>query len=185
MGIRGFSILSLVIATAIVGAAFTYAQINNVSMRKIGLETADKVIADTYATELLEYLRSQPSMDLIEYLKTNPAGGAGVYPLCAHINIIDRRTAAVINPDPLAALPANPLDGTAPQLRSNRFYQVNVIDLNSMTIKTDPYCNRTALNLPGLTASERLLVTVGVSWVPKGQAAINARRVTMSTVLPR
>lgn len=185
MGFRGFSILSVVVATAIVGAAFAYSQINTVSLRKVSLETADKVIADTYATELLEYLRSQPSVDLIEYLKTNPSGGAGIYPLCAHINIIDRRNAAVINPDPIAALPANPLDGTTPQLRSNRFYQVNVIDLSTMTIKTDPYCNRTALTMPALSASERLLVTVGVSWVPKGQVAANAKRVTMSTVLPR
>lgn len=179
---RGVSIISVVISSAIVVSAIVFAQSGNRGLLQVQQHSQERLIADGYATELLELLRSYSTADLVNYLKTNPAGGASPYPFCAHVNILNRATNKIYNRNPIAELPENPLDG--PKGKANRFFQVRVVDMKTLAVKNNPYCAQNAQTMTALAADDRLLVTVGVSWIPKtGKAGV--QRVALSTVLPK
>ncbi len=179
---RGVSIISVVISSAIVVTAIVLAQTGNRGIHQVQQHSQERLMANGYATELLELLSSYSTNDLVDYLKTNPAGGASPYPFCAHINILNRATNKIYNRNPIAELPANPLDG--PKGKANRFFQVRVVDIKTLAVKNNPYCAQNATTMTPLTSDDRLLVTVGVSWLPKtGKTGV--QRVALSTVLPK
>lgn len=182
---RGSTLISVAIASIILVLGVLYFQRSSNSLRKIAAQADDKLIADAYAAELLDLFRGYSTDDLLNYLKTNPTGAGTAYPLCAHVNLLDRTTGKVLNRDPIAALPPeNLLEGVGPTKKANRFYQVHIVDMSTLTIKKSPFCNQNANTLGARAAHDRLMVTVGVSWVPNGAPVAAVRRVVMSTVLP-
>lgn len=143
------------------------------------------VTAELLAQELSEAFRSLESgATLRNYFQTNPVNGTlSPYLLCAHINVLDRNNNSVLNPDPRADLAASTLDGGSPKLRANRYYQIQVIDLNSMTV--DPsFCGKKITDPPALSANQRYLISVGVSWVPKEAGLADLKTVSLATLLP-
>lgn len=178
---RGVTLISAVVAAVIVaGSAFIAFSALNQS-RGVSLGNSEQLVAQLWASELAEFFRGHHSSALLKtYLQTNPVGGANPYPLCSHINILDRVSKKIANPDPLAELP--PQSGLN---EANRFYQVHVVNLDTLQIVKSPYCSQTA-TAAVLGANERFLVTVGVSWLPRsGGTTTEVRRVVQSTIVPR
>ncbi len=161
-------LLGLVIAGGIGFALNTFI----LSSKKGTAKIAQRVLTDFYVAELLEYFRALPAVKVLE--KTF------AYPRCAHINILDRAHGNIVNGDSLATLPATWLDsaqslnadGTTFYRAPNRFYQVFIVDMQTMVL--DPSCEGSPPTPPfnlitalaPLSGSKKLLVTVGVSWVP-------------------
>lgn len=178
---RGVSLITTMAAFAIVAGAFTLylssTARNHASVRRY----QDLANATQFATELIELFRSMSSTQMNTYLFTNAAKfTAGNVPLCAHINILDRSSGTIVNPDVLATLPPNPLDRTTPATNSNRYYQVNVVDATSLAINTAA-CNGTVPYVFG--ANERFLVTVSVTFIPIGKTVASVERAVVSTLL--
>lgn len=168
---------------------------------------SDTATAEWYAIELLEFFRSHTSDQLKAYLALNPfqdttCPGCGPYPLCAHVNYLDRKEGKILNEDPLAYLPSpNLMDAGDGALKANRYYQVSVVDMtgtatdDAMRLQKN-FCAMTAKQVylsqrtpvPGETkelgAQDRFLVTVGVTWVPKGKTVAEERHVVLTTLLP-
>lgn len=164
-------------------------------------------VAEWYAMELLEFLRSHRNDQLKGYLQENPfkkttCSQCGPYPLCAHINYLDRKENFIVNEDPIAELPtSNPLNAGDGPLRANRFYQVSIVDAvgdaehDEMKLQKQ-FCAYTAnqiclANLEPtaeekikLKPNDRFLITVGVTWVPKGKTIAEEKSVVLSTLLP-
>jgi hypothetical protein len=65
--------------------------------------------------------------------------------------------------------------------KANRFYQIFVVNVDTMDIQTT-YCNNNAITMPPLSPNERFLITVGVSWVPHGR--IEVKRMVLTTLIP-
>lgn len=132
------------------------------------------LMAEALASELLEFFRAQTTKSLRNQLRKNPVTNttANPYYLCSHINLLDRTKNMIVNEDPIAQLSSTLLDGAS---KANRFYQVFVVDAATLTINSSA-CNLTAASIfvsgetPSgttpytLTANERFMVTVGVSW---------------------
>jgi len=148
-------------------------------------------IAQLYSVELLEFFRGFGSGELKAYLSTNPINEStdsqALYKLCSHVNLQDRINSTdtnriLLNADPVAELPATKLDGLTEKTRANRFYVVRIVDATTLAV------NKFACNLPAkdytLAKTERYLVSVGVSWVPKRGAASNARKEILSSLIP-
>lgn len=151
------------------------------AQQKTYTETQDAYTAEIYASELLETFRAWKGQWLWNYLKTNPVDTRfGAYPLCTRINLLDRASGKIVNEDPVAQLPpANALDlGTK---NANRFYQVHVVDKTTLQPKS-ALCSKTAVTGTFDAATDRLLVTVGVSWIPKTQT--QPKRIVLATILP-
>lgn len=157
----------------------------------------NRTTAETYASELLEFFVSHTSDQLKRYLEINPVdglstGGLGAYPLCSHVNILDRVRGAVLNSDPIAELPVFNDAGAPIGLKANRFFQVQIVDMTTMNVRRD-ICDKTARQIflfgrapaagetTGLAENERFLITVGMTW-PGGRN--NIERVVLSTVIP-
>lgn len=206
---RGVSLISLIVVSAMIAGIIFLALQNLRTNDAVAAKVENTVVAEIYATELLELFRSMGSADLAGYLANNPyrpplnpSGSCSGctnctepacaacrqcerYFLCAHINILDRASAGgtVVNPDPLAALPANNLlDGNTPATKANRFYQVQVID--PITLAADAsVCTSNTASI-SLLASQRFFVTVGVTWVPHGKTVADSERIVMSALIP-
>lgn len=166
------------------------------SSKRLSTLQRQKALAESYATELLEAFRSMTGMQLNNYLSSNPINAAilSAYPLCAHINILDRNSNEVLNADPRADLGPTRLDGENGP--ANRFYSVQVINMQTRLF-VDAHCNKTPCQGPApacdpvtnanqyqynpLDPRERFFVTVGVSWVPQG---LPPKRTVFSTVIP-
>lgn len=196
----GFSLIGTVLATVLVTVSILYWIKSSVDSRNQQVVQKHSLVASLYASELLELFRSHKSDRLKTILSKHPTHSlAAPYPLCAHINLLDRKSGKILNADPIAELPeGNLLDGATLQTRANRYYQVQVVnikgDASNDAITVNPgACVKTAkdITLSGrtpaagesftLTSDERLMVTVGVSWFPKGKK--EPQQVVISTVL--
>ncbi len=174
----GFAAISALAAGTVGVLALLYFGSSIVSSSKVGVPIRETLIANALAEELLEFFLSQSAVRLRAYLSTNPANPAlGAYTLCAPINLLDRSTGLTINKDPLAELPPTEL------LSANRFYHIEIIDLsdpNNLTKRRD-LCGTSPAALV-LTPSEKILVTVGVTWQIGGKQDFG--RAVLSGVLP-
>lgn len=174
----GFAMLEIAVALSLLGLGlgfFIYSQSASQAQQRKLLET---VAAKSSALELIELFRSFHRRDvLIGYM--TPRG----FKFCETINELNRSTSSVQKADPTAVLSESVFPGSA-ALKANRDYRVDVIDISTMDVISSR-CGQTAsAPTPALGANERLLVTVGVSWVPLDNKVSEARRVTLSTLLP-
>ncbi|MBI4403289.1 MAG: hypothetical protein HY537_03970 [Deltaproteobacteria bacterium] len=185
----------IIVLTLLIGASVSS------SVRAMAMRVRNRQVAEAYAAELLEAFRSKTGTTISDYLKKNPATGSttALYKLCAHINILDRNASSgtnrvLLNSDPNADLGTSPLDGPTADLAANRFYSIQVINiLNNPPTFESQHCNKVFGTPDDGThydiaddsrINERLFITVGVSWVPKGGDKMNPERLTLSTVIP-
>jgi len=185
---RGIGILEVLIAGILVSLITLGLNQLLIATRRSAALAQRRILADTYTTELLEFFRSLTSTQLSDYLKKNPVTGstATPYPLCAHINILDRAGSSgtnrlIVNADPLADLGTTLLDNPVPRLSVNRYYQVQVVNIHSLVV------NAAACGAPPtytLAPDERFLVTVGVTWVPMQKDTDDIQRMVATIVLP-
>ncbi|MBI1859319.1 MAG: hypothetical protein HYR96_00160 [Deltaproteobacteria bacterium] len=199
---RGSQMLYLIIASVIVIMGVLYFSQSLMYSRKQSVELNHTVIAENYAAELLEYLRSQTPQQLKANFSKNPVNATlGAYKFCAHINLLNRTDGVTLNLDPIAALPPSVLDGATPQTKANRYYQIQIADIegtaasDSITVNKN-YCANTAkevflYNIPqgagetvGLLKNERFIITVGVSWYQRDKSGNNLKQVVLSTLIP-
>ncbi len=203
---RGIGIISVLISVLIIISATVFFAQGSVSARKQSKLLHDQSLATAFATELMEFLRSHTDDRLREYLGINPFTRNGTcptclpYKLCSHINLLDRNAGVLLNEDPIAALPSSVLDGPNSKLAPNRWYQVQVVDLarniggglGDMNIRKD-LCGISAKDIKfkggtggalELKTSEKFLVTVGVSWIPKNGSVADVERVVLTSILP-
>lgn len=173
---KGQILMGVVIAAAVISTALFFYQRGFINVKRKSLSFSQRLLADLSVSELAEFFRSQSPAAILNYLAATPTA-ASPYPLCAHINIMDRAGNHLVNRDDLAALGPSWLDsgatfnlhGTTYNGMANRFYQVFVVDASTMQI-VSAHCNQTAAQLVtagGLVGNEKLLVAVGVSWIPK------------------
>lgn len=194
---NGITIIELVVALGLILGSVFYFCHSLSSSRKAALHVRDTVIAESYATELLEFLRSHTSDQLKQYLAVNPINPTfNPYFFCSHINILDRAADKLLNENPIATLPqVSSLPGSG-NLRPNRYFQIQIVDIKSLAINKNRCANtakevyifgRTPV-LPGetiaLQADERFLITVGVSWIPSDQSLQNVKRVVLTSLIP-
>ena len=188
---RGFGVLEVLIGGTVTILAILAINQVLVSTRRATALEQRRILAESYTTELLEFFRSLGNAQLSAYLQKNPITGlatpvTNLYPLCAHINILDRSGSSavnrlILNADPIADIGPSLFDGGPPRLSVNRYYQVQVVDITTMVV------NAAACGQPPtyvLGANERFLVTVGVTWVPAGQDVSGVQRMVATTVLP-
>ncbi len=201
MNRSGSTLLSVVFAAVILAAGIVGLLMTQSMWRDKAIALNETIIAESYATELLEFFRSFTDDGLRDYLSKNPINGnttvAGLYKFCSHINLLDRTSGTILNGDPVADLPPdNRLD--ARQGRANRFYQVHVVniagtaaqdelivrkDLCARTAKEIYFYNRTPDAPIQLGKDEKLFVSVGVSWMTRTKRPM-AKRIVLSTFLP-
>lgn len=151
--------------------------------RRITEETAAKASV----VELLEFFRAfGTGPTLLDYLDTNPADASlQTYPLCSQVNKIDRATQLIAKPDPGALLPASEWDGLAGASNANRFYQVHIVNIETLEVQ-DLRCGQRpgALSPSTLSATERMMVTVGIDWYSGGRTENGLKQVAQSIILP-
>lgn len=127
---RGIGIVEILIGSTLLVLIFWLFGMLYSRSEKALSELHEKHLAHTFSVELLERFRSLTHLELRRYLRVNPVDGAQPpYSLCAHINILDRSTDTLINPDPLATLPLSILDRGIASLGANRYFQVQVINI--------------------------------------------------------
>ncbi len=146
----GSAILSTVLAGAIGVVSLAYLGIAIISAIHAGKHLEETLVADSYATELLEFFLSQTSDRLRANLSNIqlPGGQTGAYPLCSLVQ---------------ETIP-NPL------IKASRFYRVEVVNIASpdnLTSRRD-LCGQSAGSV-FLSADERFLVTVAVTWDSNGK----------------
>ena len=179
------SLLSLTVSIFLVIMGFYLFMRTSVQSRKQQQVISQSVVAELYASELIELFRAMGAGGLSDYFEDNPRNASfSPYFYCAHINLMDRESGTLLNEDPLAALPYSILDAGASAFRGNRFYQIQVIDIKTLTLNLD-FCRHSADTAPDLGADERFLVTVGVSWIPRGKKRSDVKRVVLSMVIPK
>lgn len=162
------------------------------SARRSELSSTRRLLAENYAAELMETFQSQKGSDILNYLATNPFNaGLSPYFLCAHINLLDRAhstsaNASLLNPDPNADLPFSQLGSSSANFSGNRYYLVQVMDVSvDPPVVKSQYCNKAATTYAPGAATERLMVSVGVTWVePKGNPS-QPSKVILSGVIPQ
>jgi len=102
-------IAAVVLSTITIGIILLFARSVN-QARDLSLFHHKRLLAEAYVTELLEFFHSLTNDQINQHLKRNPFSlstlSADLYPLCAHINILDRTKVppVLLNPDPLATL---------------------------------------------------------------------------------
>ncbi len=183
LALRGFAMLSVIVSSLFIAfLIFAIGQALLFPKQQMVL-LHETLVAEFYATELLEFFRAQSKNALRTYLTNKP------YRFCAHINILDRQGAihSILNPDNIALLPSpNYLDGSTPATESNRYYQIQTIDLATFELNGGsgkPRCGE-SFGTSSLLPNESYLVTVGVSWIPKRNSISSVKRVVMSTLIP-
>lgn len=178
-----------------------FTSLASVNKQQVVVHTfSDKVAAELYAEELVEFFRSLSSMRMKQFLMLNPfQTSMPPYFLCSHVNILDRSAGGVVNADPMADLPIYSALGTMQDVaakRPNRYYQVSVIDISTMTM-VPSFCSVTAPDVAlfgqvqqtgqmQMGPHHRFFVSVGVSWLSKqdpNQVAI--KEVKINTILPK
>ncbi len=204
MTMRRFSkgsteILAAIAATVAAGIVLYSVATLTKATSSVATQDLETVVADAYASELLELFRSETPTGFEAHLITNPVNSSlGAYPLCAQINIADTSTSGnILNRDPLADIVSAPITSgsstllppyreiataTGPgQNLPNRFYQAQVVDMTTLQVDTS-YCGQTITPTFSLGTNETYLVTVGVTWNSVTQNKI--RSVVVSDVLP-
>lgn len=189
------NIVMIAASGVIIILASLYFNASSVSLRKQSQALSQSVYAEAQASELLEFFAAMSSNEALTFLRKNPlnrdfpapspASPFTPYKMCSHINIVDRESGKIINADPLADLPEDsPLVVEKTKGKPNRFYQVQVVDAETLSLKPN-YCKQE----PGtftLASNERLLVTVGMTWVPLNTRPDELpRRVVLTTLLGR
>ena len=182
----GSTLISVMIAGAI-GVLLSMIFTQSLSYtRKAVIQFRNRAVAEDYATELLELFRSLSRDQINQYLMVNPVTSSNVpgdrYPFCAHTNLLDHASGQYLNPDPLANLPPNLLNRGAIPLLSNRFYQIQVVDLVTMASKS-VVCDTVAPYDFVANPGDGFLVTVGVSWPSSTKRLFE--RVVLSTLIAR
>jgi hypothetical protein len=185
----GYSLISVTVASVIFFMGLLMFARSAASSRAESRDPMTRLLAETYASELLEYFRSLSTAQMSVYLSTNPYTKLGTirdrYPLCSYVNLLDRRHpphANILNRDPLAVLPPTPLDAGDGELAANRYYQVRIINVRTNMIRTDvcgaiPPYEFDFENRP----NERYLVTVGVTWMAENKQW--PKHIALSTIL--
>ncbi len=200
---RGSQILFLVIASVIVIMGVMYFAKSLMYSREQSAQLNESVIAESYAVELLEFLRSQTPEQLKANFAVNPIdSNLEPYKFCSHVNLLNRSDGIVLNEDPIARMPSTILDiGTSAKTKANRYYQVQVADIKgtavSDTIQVNKdLCKNSAKEvfLNGnakvgaetieLLPDERFILTVGVSWLQKDKTGENVKQVVLSSLIP-
>ncbi len=167
---RGVTLLTAVIASALVGFATVIFVRSAAQAKQATRDRMETLKAELYALELLEGFQSMRESGLKTYLARNPISGSTdaneLYALCAHINIQDRMSPGgpIMNPDLLANLAPDEGFGVVASSADtpNRFYQVHVMDMTTLAVNT-VHCN---LAPPAIVLgpNEKFFVTVGVTW---------------------
>lgn len=196
---KGWSLISLVVGfLIIVMGSFIFAR-NIVAMRKHSLHLRQTLVAEMLAVELLEFLRSFTPDGLRTYLSTNPVNATkNPYPLCAHINLLDRTNSTpskilILNRHPAATLPISPLSDASNPMAANRYFQIQVVNARTLGFNRS-YCDKRMTQIclfnricsvgqTQLSEHERFLLTVGVSWFPKGKTT-DVRRIVLLAITP-
>ncbi len=214
---RGFTLISIVIGSVIFICSLLAYSSTSLYSRKSLKNLNETLVAEMYAAELLEFFRSMSCSQLQNHLNINPSvpqctnpgfrlanpALCSPYYLCSQINILNRTTGIISNPDGLAELPAmaldNPVGGNP--TKPNRFYMLQVVTLfgNQVSpvpqvcspggpnpLRPDQICCKGQVGCPYVlgTDNSRFLVTVGVSWVPKLNTISKVKRVVLTTILP-
>ena len=181
----GFGLLNILIAFLIVtiGVGFYFKSLSHNHTQV--LKSQDQVIANRYAAELLELFRSMTGTQLNNYLFNNAAKfTAGPVPLCAHVNILDRTTGSIYNLDGLATLPvSNKLNRGNNIIAANRYYQVQIIDRNTLALD-NAACGRTTPYNFVANPTKRFFVTVSVTYISRGGTNADVQRAVLTTMLP-
>jgi hypothetical protein len=172
----GLGLLTAIITAGILAtAAFMVAY----SLRQFRVSTTrsnQKLIAQSYTIELVEYFRSLTNTQLRNYL-----AASAPYALCASVNLLNRETGVVSNPEALANLPAAPLSsGLSGMTALNRFYRIEVI--NRLTLAANAAACGQSPAVYARGADESFLVTVGTSWIDP-QLGSDARESLLSVML--
>ena len=96
----------ILIASVIVVMGVMYFAKSMMYSREQSAELNRSVLAESYAVELLEYLRSQTPKQLKANFSKNPIDTKlAPYKFCAHINLLNRTEGVLLNKDPIASLP--------------------------------------------------------------------------------
>ncbi|MCB0418647.1 MAG: hypothetical protein H6617_10195 [Bdellovibrionaceae bacterium] len=177
----GYALLSLLVAGSILSLSVLFAQSSLLQVRVQQVRVNRRLIAQSYATELIEYFRSMTNDLLLSYLRRTPSA-ASPYSLCQRVNEVDRRTGTIRLPDPLASLPQsatdNPVWGLA---AANRYYQVEVLDRLSLT-PVSAACGQSPSSYTR-RENESFFVTVGVSWLDTDRGESQPHELTLGMFL--
>lgn len=199
---QGSQILYLIIASVIVIMGVLYFAKSLIYSREQSAQLNQSVIAESYAVELLELLRSHSPEQLKSNFSKNPIDSKlDPYKFCAHINLLNRNDGVLLNEDSLATMPPTILDGNSSKTKANRYYQIQVANVkgdakNDSIIVNKDLCKNTAkeIYLNGdtpakgetieLGTDDRFIVTVGVSWLQKDKKGDNVKQVVLSSLIP-
>lgn len=181
MNQSGSSLLMSLVLIFFISLVFFVLLNQGVFFRGVEEKVGQDALAQIYASELLEFFRSfESSTKLKQYLKDNPTGTGNAYFFCRPVNVLDRATGNTLNPDPLANLPPSRL------LSAFRFYQVQVFNASNKA-PDNSWCNRSfddpSFDLSG-NETERVMVTVGVSFAPDPHDPSKVKQVVLSALLP-
>lgn len=149
--------------------------------------STEEAAAKASIVELLEFFRAfGTGPQLLDYLDTNPADATlQAYTICSQVNKMDRTTQLIPKPDPGALLPASEWDGLAGASNANRFYQVHIVNIETLDME-DSRCGQRpgALTPATLSPTERMMITVGVEWYGGGRIENGLKQVAQSIILP-
>lgn len=204
-GNRGSALLGVLLGGSMIAFVLFCYSYTSADIRRVEIQSYQAGHAQLMAIELMEYLRAMGTSRIIGHLAKNPHNGstalANLYPLCAHINLLDRVGNNLLNRDPLAETVPNPLlnpgQGTGLSLQANRYYQVQVINIQTQALNSS-LCDRKMRNGSGqvlqpsdlMSTDERLFVTVGVTYMPRnpssttGSGLITPQSVVLSSIIP-
>ena len=178
---RGATLVGTLIgAVVVLLSAKAFASVLS-SAKHLEKSNRDRAYVQMHLAELIETFRSLGSGTFYnQYYRRLPQA----YPLCSHINLIDRTNIPgnIINPDPNVELAPNfLLQGTSAGRRPNRFYQVQIINIQTLAINTAPCMTGAPPYVYDPGGNERFTITVGISWTDPKQA--DANREVLTTVL--
>ena len=187
----------MIVGMTLVGSALLMGVLSVRSNRQSENKTFRKVIAEQYASELLEFFRSLSSTEFKAYMQASAP-----YPLCPKVNLINSSVqpncantftqpdANALISDPILgnSLDCAPIQcpGNATQTcffnnGVNRYYQVQVLDISNNMQPVQAACGSVNYNLG---TNERYSVTAVMTWAEKGGDGLRDQ-IQLSTVLMR
>lgn len=183
MQTRGTSLISVLVATVILAGSFTYFLSFLQKRRELKSDQSRKLVLTGLAAELAELFRSHTQDSFTNFLR---AGSRAQFFYCAHINLLNRASNQMMNPDGIADLPDYLLQRyftLSPQNVPNRFFQVTIVNLrDNLTPRANICSQRFSATLP--TADERYLITIGVTWSDPRSDRKDLDNVSISTLIP-